>query len=398
MASETEDIFSGPATPPRDSEVDGEVDGAFRDADMAWVREKRHRRAKGKKKKQKTCLMITNDDGTDSTTKDDTKQKKKVYLRPSNNPLLRAPKNSTQFIIDDHENSNLFWNFDAHPEKVSVADLGGDGRDSPEHNQGQYFGMGDCDRLSPDDDTFWTEYSERDFESVYESAHQEEVYSWERSRILEEISVLEVRQKQLIDLLSQIDPLIYLEKLQQELLALQEQNRKLKLINIAERLERQQRGGRSATGSPRLPDSTSRETGESSESDSESSSSENSSDEEGGCGSGCCLLETERERMEELKEDSGDEGGHENTNNSDGGEGLKTDNSLAQNVDVEAKAEGERNETVSPEASVVTNKCSSADEKEKERENITVENIPNGEVTVNEDDLGIENVTIEEGQ
>jgi hypothetical protein len=38
--------------------------------------------------------------------------------------------------------------------------------------------------VSPDDDNFWAEYSERDFESVYETAHQEEVYSWEKEKII----------------------------------------------------------------------------------------------------------------------------------------------------------------------------------------------------------------------
>jgi hypothetical protein len=42
-------------------------------------------------------------------------QRSAVNLRPTNNPLINAPKNSTQFIIDDHEESNLFWKFDAQP-------------------------------------------------------------------------------------------------------------------------------------------------------------------------------------------------------------------------------------------------------------------------------------------
>ena len=89
---------------------------------------------------------------------------------------------------------------------------------------------------------------------------------------MEEIAILELKQKRLITMLSQIDPVIYLQKLQQELSALQvpelklsilgdqknsarsqklqETNRRLKLTNIAERLERNQRGG-SRTSSPR---------------------------------------------------------------------------------------------------------------------------------------------------
>ena len=249
MASPT---MSSPATPePPGESATPEAPGCSKDSDSTPLNQgrgkKRHRRAKGKKKKQKTSLMITNEDGTNSTAAA-TKQQKKVYLRPSNNPLLRAPKNSTQFIIDDHENSNLFWNFDAHPDEESTrdgteGDVGEDvvGVDTqevvenhprdgqPRQNQGmavmpgQFFGLSDSDRFSPDDDNFWAAYSERDFESVYETAHQEEVYSWERGKIIDEISVLEIKQKQLINMLSQIDPLIYLQKLQHELLALQEQ-------------------------------------------------------------------------------------------------------------------------------------------------------------------------------
>lgn len=35
-----------------------------------------------------------------------------VVLRPTKVPLLNAPRNSTQFIIDDHESSDLVWNFE----------------------------------------------------------------------------------------------------------------------------------------------------------------------------------------------------------------------------------------------------------------------------------------------
>ena len=38
---------------------------------------------------------------------------------------------------------------------------------------------------------------------------------------MEEIAILELKQKRLIQMLSQIDPVIYLQKLQQELSALQ---------------------------------------------------------------------------------------------------------------------------------------------------------------------------------
>ena len=254
---------------------------------------KRHRRAKGKKKKQKTNLMITNEDGTNST--EASKKQKKVFLRPSKNPLLNAPKNSTQFIMDDHENSNLFWNFDTNRE-VSKDDVESVGEESNDAMEAAIAGG--------DDDSFWSAYLERDFESVYETAHQEEIYSWNRTRIIDEISTLEKRQKQLIEMLSQIDPMIYLQKLQHELLSLQEQNRQLKLVNVAERLERDRR--RRGTDSPsRMPDST---TIENSDSSDDSSSSSSDEDSVGGCSSGCCLAQQEmEERLQEVAQEEEDD-------------------------------------------------------------------------------------------
>jgi len=301
--------------PPTEDGYQGEVD-VYQES-MQHIRgKKRARRAKGKKKKQKTSLMITNDDGTDSTTQHlegppgAAPPRKKVYLRPSNNPLLRAPKNSTQFIIDDHENSQHFLSFqrgEGDQEELSEEEIHNRLNSVEEREEAEKRVVGGKDA----EGDFWIDpfrnaYSEKDFDTVYENAHQEQVYSWERTKIIEEIAILELKQKRLITMLSQIDPVIYLQKLQQELSALQETNRRLKLTNIAERLERNQRGG-SRTSSPRLPDSTSgelRSRDSSSMSDSSSSSSSSSSGDEdndeesevniGGCSSGCCLASPKR--------------------------------------------------------------------------------------------------------
>merc|ERR1712180_325048 len=209
---------------------------------------------------------------------------------------MGAPKNSTQFIIDDHENSQHFMSFqDQDGGEVSEDEV--NRLSSIEEREAErVMGKDQGDFLRP----FPKRYSEKDFDTVYENAHQEQVYSWERTKIMEEIAVLELKQKRLISMLSQIDPAVYLQKLQQELVALQETNRRLKLTNIAERLERNQRGG-SRTSSPRLPDSTSGELqspGTTSATNSSSSSSSSSDDDDddlesdvnlGGCSSGCCL-------------------------------------------------------------------------------------------------------------
>ena len=396
--------ISSPATPePPGESATPEAPGCSKDSDMTPLNQgrgkKRHRRAKGKKKRQKQSLMITNEDGTNSTAAD-TKQQKKVYLRPSNNPLLRAPKNSTQFIIDDHENSNLFWNFDAHPDEDSTRDgmeiedvreesqdvAESHGREGyPKQNQGmavmpgQFFGLSDSDRFSPDDDNFWAAYSERDFESVYETAHQEEVYSWERGKIIDEISVLELRQKQLINMLSQIDPLIYLQKLQHELLALQEKNRQLKLVNIAERLERQARGGASSASSPRLPDSTTeRDIVESKDVTMDSDETEGSGDESigGGCSSGCCLAEncsiscadegTVQERLEEFVDENDCE---EQLGNEETFEKIGEPTALEEEVTVKANEEpvgnGENSEDLDIREDVEDSSCQLSNQGEK---------------------------------
>jgi len=295
--------------PPTEDGYQGEVD-VYQESIQHIRGKKRARRAKGKKKKQKTSLMITNDDGTDSTTQHlegspGAPPRKKVYLRPSNNPLLRAPKNSTQFIIDDHENSQHFLSFQRGEDQEELSEDEMNRLNSVEERETEKRVVGGKDAGDFWIDPFRNAYSEKDFDTVYENAHQEQVYSWERTKIMEEIAILELKQKRLITMLSQIDPVIYLQKLQQELSALQETNRRLKLKNIAERLERNQRGG-SRTSSPRLPDSTSgelRSRDSTSLSNSSSSSSSSTGDEDndeesevniGGCSSGCCLASPRR--------------------------------------------------------------------------------------------------------
>ena len=85
--------------------------------------------------------------------------------------------------------------------------------------------------VNDDDYTYWAEYNERDFQSVYESAHQEQVADWDRSRLIEEISNLEKRQKELVGVLAKVDPEMYAQRLESQLQALQEKNRQLRNEN-----------------------------------------------------------------------------------------------------------------------------------------------------------------------
>eukprot|EP00095_Tigriopus_kingsejongensis_P006129 maker-scaffold98_size375582-snap-gene-2.33 protein:Tk06129 transcript:maker-scaffold98_size375582-snap-gene-2.33-mRNA-1 annotation:"hypothetical protein DAPPUDRAFT_227990" len=148
------------------------------------------------------------------------KKKRPVYLRPTNGPLLNAPRNSTQFIINDHEN------------EIGLGGEGGEceplGAAAPRTRSLSDAARERRENISPDDDTFWVDYSERDFQSVYETAHQEEVAEWDRKKLCDEIATLERRQKELIAILARVDPEIYLQKLQSELTSLQEANRRLR--------------------------------------------------------------------------------------------------------------------------------------------------------------------------
>ena len=81
---------------------------------------------------------------------------------------------------------------------------------------------------SPDDDTYWADYLERDFQTVYESAHREDVANWDKPKLIEEITNLEKRHKELVNKLSRLDPEIYLRRLQSRVITKQQRNNRLK--------------------------------------------------------------------------------------------------------------------------------------------------------------------------
>ena len=96
--------------------------------------------------------------------------RKKVYLRPSNNPLLRAPKNSTQFIIDDHENSQHFMSFqrgeDQEGLELSEEELTSRLSSVEEREVEKKVGSKEAGDFWID--PFRNAYSEKDFDTVYE--------------------------------------------------------------------------------------------------------------------------------------------------------------------------------------------------------------------------------------
>jgi len=123
-----------------------------------------------------------------------------LVLRPTRGPP--APQNSTQYIIEDH----VVDDSDSNPEVDAIDDENGN-----------------------DDDRVWDEFSERDFQNVYESAHREEVAEWDKDKLISEIVGMEKKHKELMCLMQRMDPDVYLEHLMTRATTVMEKNRLLKL-------------------------------------------------------------------------------------------------------------------------------------------------------------------------
>ena len=75
---------------------------------------------------------------------------------------------------------------------------------------------------------------EKDFQTVYESAHREDVEKWDKSKLIEEITNLERRHKELVNRLSRVDPEIYIRRLQSRVISKQKQNSRLRARVVAD--------------------------------------------------------------------------------------------------------------------------------------------------------------------
>lgn len=165
-----------------------------------------------------------------------TKRSRQRILRPLEVP--KAPNNFTQFIMDDHENCNLYLSFES-PRKVpsrrstgasSSESSAGDETASPHY---AYLGYQDIDfeYESPDDlDT--TEFFEKDFEIIYRRAREEEIMTLSRNDLIERFIDLESRAGHYEFMLTDKAGIPSVGKLQEELLQLQEENEALKCTNI----------------------------------------------------------------------------------------------------------------------------------------------------------------------
>lgn len=122
-------------------------------------------------------------------------------LRPSKVP--KAPQNSTQFIIDDHENSAYFIDFEK-------------GFTSP----------------STREDVGWSHYFEQDFENVYRTTREAEIIDWTREALVEKISSLEERVKTLEQQLAMCDPNVYMSQSQHRVVCVQGESRQMQEFRI----------------------------------------------------------------------------------------------------------------------------------------------------------------------
>lgn len=174
-------------------------------------------------------------------------------LRPVGAQVPRAPENSTQFIMDDHENSALFVDFDnfstphweQEPPVSGAEDETGGG--TPTH------------ALTRD----WFPFNAADFETAYQSAREDRLMAGSSAELRAAIVAMEARAAVLTDVLSS-SPSRIVSRLQNQLLQLQEENARLK-----QHLSRRNQKRR-----PSLQSSSSSSTDSDSESDSTNSSSD----------------------------------------------------------------------------------------------------------------------------
>lgn len=192
-----------------------EIDKLKKFKRSAEKKKKRHRHPPHRNIKQiYTC--VTNE----IRNTGDSSKNKRLILRPNKCP--DAPKNSTQFIIDDHEGDEEDTVILRIPQGPNTIENSGQYNETLKESSGEEF------QPSPDDDTFWADYLERDFQNVYESAHREDVANWDKSKLIEEITKLEKRHRELVNQLSRVDPEVYLRHLHSRVVSKQQRNNRLK--------------------------------------------------------------------------------------------------------------------------------------------------------------------------
>lgn len=155
------------------------------------TRHRRHRQSNISKKKKKKNRRP--------------KLAQRPVLRPAGSQVPRAPENSTQFIMDNHENSNLFYNFDSNKETSKEEE----------------------ETKTP---TTSNKFAVNDFEKAYRSAHEESLMNTNVDALKSSIVNLESRCANAQHAIAS-RPSVLLDSLQSLLIELQEENRHLRQEN-----------------------------------------------------------------------------------------------------------------------------------------------------------------------
>ncbi|GIY55333.1 uncharacterized protein CDAR_65771 [Caerostris darwini] len=193
---------------------------------------KRRRRGKGRKQRKESGAAIgeTHADEKAGETKSWNSDEdldceslpipQSIIVRPINVP--KAPENSTSFIIDDHNECHLYMSFE-------TPHLNKSGQEYHDENDPVYHNI-DYEYESPQDFDN-SMYFDRDFEMSYNNNRFEELMRLSRNKLMSGVVDLESRLRNLNEQLETINPTNLLEKLQSELLELQEKNNELKEFN-----------------------------------------------------------------------------------------------------------------------------------------------------------------------
>ncbi|GFX78326.1 uncharacterized protein TNCV_345231 [Trichonephila clavipes] len=153
-----------------------------------------------------------------------------VIVRPINVP--KAPENSTQFIIDDHNECRLYMSFETpNPYVTNAESMKGDDNiiTEPAEEDAAFIDI-DYEYESPQDFDN-SAYYDRDFEQSYKNNRFDELLRLPKSDLISGIQDLESKLKTLSEDLIKENPSPILEKLQAELLELQEKHLELKECN-----------------------------------------------------------------------------------------------------------------------------------------------------------------------
>lgn len=128
-----------------------------------------------------------------------------------------APQNSTQFIMDNHEDSSLFWNFDykeRHGEYSPGSSSSVMGQEAFEAQQEEFNIM-------------WAEYDKNETQTE-ENAKHDMFQKWSKTTLMRKILRLQKVANILEHKLALKNPKAYVDILQGQLLQLQKENRRLK--------------------------------------------------------------------------------------------------------------------------------------------------------------------------